>query len=111
MAKAVGPIYAVVAMSKVMLEPQDMWVYTKQSSNKEVMVAYAKEIQARYPHKKVVLMTREKAKEQQKKFAMWRKEQEKAKLERCDRNLNRLLGRMVYAEGTQRVAQQYGVHR
>ena len=111
MAKAVGPIYAVVAMSKIMLEPQDMWVYTKQSSNKEVMVAYAKEIQARYPHKKVVLMTREKAREQQKKFYAWRKQQEEEKLARCDRNLNRLLGRMVYADGTQRVSQQYGVHR
>ena len=40
-----------------------------------------------------------------------RKQQEEEKLARCDRNLNRLLGRMVYAEGTQRVSQQYGVHR
>ena len=47
MAKAIGPIYAVVAMNKVMTEPQDMWVYSKQSSNKEVMVAYAKEIRQR----------------------------------------------------------------
>ena len=106
MAKAIGPIYAVVAMNKVMTEPQDMWVYSKQSSNKEVMIAYAKEIQARYPSKRVVLMTREKAAEQQKKFYLWRKEQEKAKLERCDRNLNKLLGRMVYADSTKRVAER-----
>ena len=53
MAKAIGPIYAVVAMSKVMTEPQDMWVYSKQSSNKEVMIAYAREIQARYPQKRI----------------------------------------------------------
>lgn len=56
-------------------------------------------------------MTREKAKEQQKKFYAWRKAQEEEKLARCDRNLNKLLGRMVYAEGTQRVSQQYGIHR
>ena len=106
MAKANGPIYAVVAMQKVMKEPQDMWVYSKQSSNKEAMIAYAREIQARYPHKRVVLMTREKAKEQQRKFYLWRKEQEKARLERCDRNLNKLLGRMVYADSTKRVAER-----
>ena len=106
MAKANGPIYAVVAMSKVMTEPQDMWVYTKQSSNKEVMIAYAREIQARYPHKKVYLMTREKAKEQQKKFYAWRKAQEEEKLARCDRNLNKLLGRMVYADSIKRVAER-----
>ena len=101
-----GPIYAVVVMSKVMLEPHDMHVYSKQSSNKEVMVAYAKELQARYPDRRVVLMTREKAKEQQKKFYLWRKEQERAKLERCDRNLNKLMGRMVYADSTKRVAER-----
>ena len=106
MAKANGPIYAVVAMSKIMTEPQDMWVYTKQSSNKEVMIAYAREIQARYPHKRVVLMTREKAKEQQRKFYEWRKDQEKALMERCDRNLNKLLGRMVYADSIKRVAER-----
>ncbi len=106
MAKANGPIYAVVAMSKVMTEPQDMWVYSKQTSNKEVMIAYAREIQARYPSKRVVLMTREKAKEQQLKFAQWRKAQEKAKMDRCDRNLNKLLGRMVYADSIKRVAER-----
>lgn len=106
MAKANGPIYAVVAMQKVMKEPEDMWVYSKQTSNKEAMMAYAKEIQARYPHKRVVLMTREKAKEQQRKFYLWRKEQEKARLEQCDRNLNKLLGRMVYADSTKRVAER-----
>ena len=106
MAKAIGPIYAVVAMNKVMTEPQDMWVYSKQSSNKDVMVAYAKKIQARYPSKRVVLMTREKAQEQQKKFYLWRKEQERAKLKRCDRNLAKLMGRMVYADSTKRVAER-----
>ena len=106
MAKAFGPIYVVVAMNKVMTEPQDMWVYTKHSSNKEVMIAYAREIQARYPSKKVVLMTREKANEQQRKFYLWRKEQERAKMERCERNLNKLLGRMVYADSIKRVAER-----
>ena len=106
MAKAIGPIYAVVAMSKVMTEPQDMWVYSKQSSNKEAMIAYFREIQARYPSKRVVLMTREKAKEQQLAFAKWRKEQERIKLERCDRNLNKLLGRMVYADSIKRVVER-----
>lgn len=106
MAKAIGPIYTVVAMSKVMIEAQDMWVYSKQSSNKEAMIAYAREIQARYPQKRVVLMTRENAKAQQRKFYLWRKEQEKAKLERCEHNLNKLLGRMVYADSIKRVAEK-----
>ena len=111
MAKAIGPIYVAVVTSRVMLEPQDFHIYSKSTSNREVMVAYVQELQARYPHKKVYLMTREKAKEQQKKFYAWRKAQEEEKLARCDRNLNKLLGRMVYAEGTQRVSQQYGIHR
>lgn len=106
MAQANGPILVVVAMNKVMLEPHDMHVYSKQSSNKDAMAAYAREIQARYPHKRVVLMTRERAKEQQQKFYLWRKEQERAKLERCDRNLNKLLGRMMYADSTKRVAER-----
>lgn len=106
MAKATGPIYAVVAMNKIMVEPEDMWIYTKQSSNKEAMIAYAHEIQNRYPHKRVVLMTREKAKEQQRKFYLWRKERERAKMERCEHNLNKLLGRMVYADSIKRVAQR-----
>ena len=106
MAKAIGPIYAVVAKNKVMTEPQDMWVYSKQTSNKEVMIAYAREIQARYPHKRVVLMTREKAKDPQRKFYDWRKAQEQTKMERCDRNLNKLLGRMVYADSIKRVAER-----
>ena len=111
MAKANGPIYVAVVTSKVMTESQDFRIYSKSTSNKEVMMEYARELQARYPYKKVYLMTREKAKEQQKKFYIWRKQQEEEKLARCDRNLNRLLGRMVYAEGTQRVSQQYGIHR
>ncbi len=111
MAKANGPIYVAVVTSKVMIDPQDFRIYTKSTSNKEVMMEYARELQARYPYKKVYLMTREKAREQQKKFYAWRKQQEEEKLARCDRNLNRLLGRMVYAEGTQRVSQQYGIHR
>ena len=111
MAKANGPIYVAVVTSKVMTEPQDFRIYSKSTSNREVMVEYARELQTRYPYKKVYLMTREKAREQQKKFYAWRKQQEEEKLARCDRNLNRLLGRMVYAEGTQRVFQQYGVHR
>lgn len=111
MAKATGPIYVAVVTSKVMLEPQDFQIYTKSTSNKKVMVNYVRELQARYPHKNVYLMTRDKAKEQQGKFYAWRKAQEEAKLARCDRNLNKLLGRVVYAEGIQRVSQQYGIHR
>ena len=106
MAKANGPIYAVVAMNKIMVESHDMRIYTKQSSNKEVMIAYAREIQVRYPSMRVMLMTREKANEQQRKFYQWRKDQERAKLERCDRNLNKLLGRMVYADSIKRVAER-----
>ena len=106
MAKAQGPIYVAVVVSKVMLEHTNFHIYSKQSSNKEVMIAYAKELQAKHPHKKVLLMTREKAKEQQKKFYYWRKEQEQAKLDKCDRNLNKLLGRMVYTESVKRVAER-----
>lgn len=106
MAKAQGPIYVVVAMNKVMIEHTDFYIYSKSTSNKEAMITYAKEIQAKHPHKRVVLMTREKAKEQQKKFYLWRKAQEQAKLDKCDCNLNKLLGCMVYAESTKRVAER-----
>lgn len=106
MAQATGPIYAVVVMNKVMVELHDYHIYSKQTSNKEVIIAYAKELQARYPNKKVRVMTRERAKEIQHQFYQWRQDQEKAKLERCDRNLNKLLGRMVYADSIKRVAER-----
>lgn len=106
MAEALGPIYVVVRTSKVIKEREDFHIYTKRSSNKKAMIAYAKEIQARYPYAVVLLMTREKAEEQNKAFCLWRKEQERLKLEKCDRNLNKLLTRTVYADSIKRVAQR-----
>ena len=106
MANAQNPIYVVVRTEKKMTEPRDFYIYTKSSSNKEVMIAYAKEIQAKHPTRKVYLMTREKAKEQRQKFYQWYKANEAEKMARCERNLNKLMGRMVYADSTKRVAQR-----
>lgn len=99
-------IYAVVRCNPKMLEAWDMNIYSKQSSNKEKMEAYAREIKARYPHCKVYLMPREKALEEQRKFYQWRKDQERAKMEKCERNLNKLMGRIVYEESLKRVAER-----
>lgn len=106
MTKATNPIYVAVLTNKVMLEAHDFHIYSKHTSNKAIMIAYVKELQVRYPHANVYLMTREKAKEQQRKFYEWRKAQEAAKLARCDRNLNKLLGRMVYTDSIKRVAER-----
>lgn len=98
--------YTVVVMSKRMLEPQDMRIYSKQSSDKEAMIAYGKDVQRRYPNKRVAVMAVEKAKEVQANFYQWRKDQEREKMERCERNLNKLMGRMVYNESIKRVAER-----
>ena len=75
-------IYAVVRCNPKMMEAWDMNIYSKQSSNKEKMEAYAREIKARYPHCKVYLMPREKALAEQRKFYQWRKDQERAKMQK-----------------------------
>lgn len=98
--------YVVVATNKVMTDACDFHIYSKNSPNREIMIAYAKEIQAKYPHKRVYIMTYGKAREQQIKFYDWRKEQERQRLARCDANLNKLMGRMVYNESLKRVAER-----
>jgi hypothetical protein len=98
--------YEVVAMNPIMTEPQDYHIYSKNSPDKGVMIEYAKAMQSRYPHKRVCVMTYGKAREHQIKFYNWRKDQEERKLARCDANLNKLLGRMVYNESTKRVAER-----
>lgn len=44
--------YTVVVMNKRMLEPQDMRIYSKQSSDKEAMIAYGKDVQRRFPQQR-----------------------------------------------------------
>jgi hypothetical protein len=98
--------YVAVVTNKTMTEIQDFRIYSKSSPNKELILAYAKELQKRWPNKRVYVMTYGKAREQQIKFYNWRKEQDEKKLAICDRNLNKLMGRMVYNESTKRVAER-----
>ena len=100
------PIYAVVRTSKVLDEEGHFHVYTKQTSNKEVIVAYAKEIQGKYPGCKVMIMTRENAKKNQLAYHKWIKEQEHARIERANRNIDGLMGRQIFIESTKRVAER-----
>jgi len=62
-------IYALVRVENTN-EPDfnSFHIYSKQTSNFEVMKAYAKEIKGKYPKDKVVLMTRENAKKSYDKY-------------------------------------------
>lgn len=99
-------MYVVVRIQKNACEPRDFYVYTKKSSNKNEMFTFAKEVQAKHPTTKIYVMTVEKAKEQRQKFYQWYKANEAEKMARCERNLNKLMGRMVYADTTKRVAER-----
>ena len=100
------PIYVVIRATKVLDEQGEFHIYSKQTSNKEKIVAYAKKIQARYPWAKVMVMTREKAEENQRNYHRWVKAQEQAKIDRANKKIDGLLGRQVYLESTKRVAER-----
>ena len=97
-----NPIYVVVKTAKVIKEKEDFYVYSKKSSNKAVMIAYAEEIKGKYPHANVYLMTREKAQEKERAFYYWRKEQERKALKECDKRLNELMTKMIYKESVKK---------
>lgn len=62
-------IYAVVRVQTNLKECDEfnpVHVYTKQTSNLEVMKAYKEEIEAKYPWAKVYLVSREKAQQMKK---------------------------------------------
>ena len=100
------PIYVVVRATKVLNEQGEFHIYSKQTSNKEKIVAYAKEIQARYPWARVMVMTREKAAENKRNYYHWIKAQEQAKINRANKKIDGLLGRQVFMESTKRVAER-----
>ena len=56
-------IYAILKISKHPTNYFDCHVYAKQTSNKEKMIEYAKELKQRFPYCKIYLLPREKAKE------------------------------------------------
>ena len=68
-----NPIYAVIRYPTHKKAPDymDFTIYTKQTSNKEKMVDYYKEIKAKYPSCTVHLVTREKAQEIKKKWHLY----------------------------------------
>jgi hypothetical protein len=96
------PIYAVVRTSKVLDEDGHFHIYTKQTSNKKVIVDYAKEIQGKYPNCKVMIMTRENAKKNQVAYHKWIKEREQAKIEKANKNIDGLMGRQIFIDSTKR---------
>ena len=100
------PIYVVVRATKVLNEQGEFHIYSKQTSNKEKIVAYAKEIQARYSWARVMVMTREKAAENKRNYYHWIKAQEQAKIDRANKKIDGLLGRQVFMESTKRVAER-----
>ena len=100
------PIYVVVRATKVLNEQGEFHIYSKQTSNKEKIVAYAKEIQARYHRARVMVMTREKAAENKRNYYHWIKAQEQAKIDRANKKIDGLLDRQVFMESTKRVAER-----
>ena len=68
MEKINNRIYVVVRLNKELTKESDFHIYTKQSSNKEKIEAYAKEIAKRHPWANVYLATREKARIEELKY-------------------------------------------
>ena len=58
----------------------DFHVYSKQTSNLEVIKAYAKEIKHKYPYCRIFVMSREKANQLHHKFIQKFEEEEKRKI-------------------------------
>ena len=85
--KEQNTIYAVVRFSKKPKE-HGFIVYTKQSSNLEKMKEYKKEIAEKHPAYKVVLLPKEKAYSEQKRYSEWYKKWED---EMWERVYNRLM--------------------
>lgn len=75
-------IYAVVKIDNVP-DKCACIVYSKQSSNLEKMKEYKTEIVKKYPSSKVALVTREKAKEIQKQYAVWFEKYDLARWEKA----------------------------
>ena len=100
------PIYAVVKTSKVLDEDGFFHIYTKQTSNKEIITAYAKEIQGKYPGCKVMIMTRENAKKNQRAYHQWIKDREHAKIEKANARIDALMGRQIFIDNMKRVAER-----
>lgn len=106
MTTTTNPIYAVLTIAPNACEIFDLRVYSKQTSNKAVMVAYYEEIKARHPHHRVYLVTRERAKEIKREYYAWLKRVEAEKMARCEKNLNTLMTKQIYGESIKRVAQR-----
>ena len=84
-------IYAVVRIyDNKEDETLDCLVYSKQSSNKDVMKEYAREIAKKYQSCKIYLVSREKARGMKNKCEEINKQRENAKLARLDKNLNEI---------------------
>ena len=63
-------IYVVVKVDASLDHPC-FYIYTKQSSNREKMLEYKKEIQRKNPTFQVGLLSKEKAKSEEKRFEEW----------------------------------------
>ena len=97
-------IYAVVTLATPCTEWFDLRVYSKQTSNLEIMKAYKEEIKRKHPSCRVHLVTRERAKEIQKEFRQHLRDVENRKLAELDRRLNNLAIIESYLKSTERRA-------
>ena len=78
-------IYAVVKIHKPFLDAFDFHIYSKQTSNLEVINAYKAEQELRHPNDDVLIMTRETAYALRKIIIQKMKEREKKNLEKLEK--------------------------
>ena len=97
-------IYAVVSLATPCTEWFDLRVYSKQTSNIEIMKAYREEIKRKHPSCRVYLVSRERAKEIQNEFRQHLRNIENRKLAELDRKLNDLAIIESYLKSTERRA-------
>lgn len=73
----------------------DVHIYSNQSSNRDRIVEYAKQIKKTYPNRQVAVVSREKAKELHKKCREFYKEKEKMTLAELDKKSKDILLRQT----------------
>lgn len=98
-------IYAIVRIDNNKVKLEDRWavyVYSDQTSNKERLTEKLNTYKAKYPSCRWYLVTRERAAEIQKEYRQRLKALEAARMEKCEKNLNKLMTGMIYRDSIQR---------
>lgn len=98
-------IYAIVRIDNWAVKHEErgaVHTYNYQTSNKDKMIEKFNTYKEKYPSYRWYLVSRERAHEIERQYRQRLKDLEKARLDKCEKNLNRLMTNMIYSESIQR---------